>query len=121
VIEKKLSVMNVDCLTYAANLQSLKDVESNPLYQFENVNICDAEKLSQIFQDYKPDAVMHLAAESHVDRSIDGPGAFIHTNIIGTYNLLQAARDYYENLIPPLRPPQITLFEPGGELMVSLY
>jgi len=98
MIEKKLSVMNVDCLTYAANLQSLKDVESNPLYQFENVNICDAEKLSQIFQDYKPDAVMHLAAESHVDRSIDGPGAFIHTNIIGTYNLLQAARDYYENL-----------------------
>lgn len=97
-ISQGLSVANVDCLTYAANLQSLRDVENSPLYHFENINICNGEKLSQLFQSYKPDAVMHLAAESHVDRSIDGPGAFIQTNIVGTYTLLQAARDYYESL-----------------------
>lgn len=97
-VAQNLSIVNVDCLTYAANLHSLKSVENNPLYHFENINICEGEKLSHLFQTYKPDTVMHLAAESHVDRSIDGPGAFIHTNIIGTYNLLQATRDYYESL-----------------------
>jgi len=97
-ISRGLSVINLDSLTYAANLQSLKDIDTHSNYKFENVDICDAKKLSQVFKAHQPDAVMHLAAESHVDRSIDGPGAFIQTNIIGTYNLLQAARSYYENL-----------------------
>lgn len=97
-ISRGLSVINVDSLTYAANLQSLKDIDTLSNYKFENVDICDAKKLTQVFKAHQPDAVMHLAAESHVDRSIDGPGAFIQTNIIGTYNLLQAARDYFENL-----------------------
>jgi len=97
-ISRGLSVVNSDCLTYAANPQNLKDIEAHQNYHFANVNICNADKLSQLFQTHKPDAVMHLAAESHVDRSIDGPGAFIQTNIIGTYNLLQVARDYYEKL-----------------------
>ena len=97
-IKRGLSVVNVDCLTYAANLQSLKDVENNQNYDFENIDICETEKLAQLFHKYQPDAVMHLAAESHVDRSIDGPGQFIQTNIIGTYNLLQASRQYYETL-----------------------
>ena len=94
-ITRGLSIINVDCLTYAANLQNLKTVNNHDNYYFEKANICDNEKLTQIFQDYKPDAVMHLAAESHVDRSIDGPETFINTNIIGTYTLLQCARDYY--------------------------
>jgi len=97
-VKSGLSVVNVDCLTYAANLQSLKDIESNPNYHFEKLDICESEKLPQLFYKYQPDAVMHLAAESHVDRSIDGPGQFIQTNIIGTYNLLQASRQYYESL-----------------------
>jgi len=97
-ISRGLSIINVDSLTYAANLQSLKDIDTHSNYTFENVDICDVEKLSQVFRAHQPDVVMHLAAESHVDRSIDGPGAFIQTNIIGTYNLLQAARSYYENL-----------------------
>ena len=97
-ISRGLSVINVDSLTYAANLQSLKGIDTHSNYTFENVDICDVEKLSHVFRAHQPDVVMHLAAESHVDRSIDGPGAFIQTNIIGTYNLLQAARSYYENL-----------------------
>jgi len=98
-INRGLSVINIDCLTYAANLQSLKDIEKNRNYYFENIDICETEKLSQLFHKYQPDTVMHLAAESHVDRSIDGPGQFIQTNIIGTYNLLQASRQYYETLV----------------------
>jgi len=97
-IERNLSVVNVDCLTYAANLESLKDIASHKNYTFEETNICDAEALAQLFQKHQPDVVMHLAAESHVDRSIDGPGAFIQTNVIGTYNLLQGARNYHETL-----------------------
>ncbi len=97
-ISRGLSVINIDCLTYAANLQSLKDIEGHENYNFENINICDAAKLADAFEKYQPDAIMHLAAESHVDRSIDGPGAFIETNIIGTFTLLQAARAYYETL-----------------------
>ena len=97
-IARGLSVINIDCLTYAANLQSLKDIEDHDNYHFENINICDAAKVASAFKKYQPDAVMHLAAESHVDRSIDGPGAFIETNVIGTYTLLQAARTYYETL-----------------------
>lgn len=91
-------VLNLDALTYAGNLNSLKDIECDPHYAFKQVDICDAEAVQQTFADFQPDWVMHLAAESHVDRSIDGPGAFIHTNVIGTFNLLQAARTRFETL-----------------------
>ncbi|MCC4821204.1 GDP-mannose 4,6-dehydratase, partial [Vibrio lentus] len=79
----KNSVINLDKLTYAGNLESLSDVDER--YVFERVDICDRAELDRVFSDHKPDAVMHLAAESHVDRSIDGPAAFIETNIVGTY------------------------------------
>jgi len=94
-------VMNVDCLTYAANLESLKSLNTSPQYKFKNIDICDAEAIKALLSHYQPDAIMHLAAESHVDRSIDGPGAFIQTNVIGTYTLLQAARQYRDTLPPP--------------------
>jgi dTDP-glucose 4,6-dehydratase len=96
--ETEHSVINVDKLTYAGNLESLHSITDNPRYQFEHADICDALKMTAFFETYQPDAVMHLAAESHVDRSIDGPAAFIETNIIGTYTLLQAARQYWLNL-----------------------
>lgn len=91
-------VINVDKLTYAGNLESLTDVVSNSRYQFEQVDICDAAELERIFATYEPDCVMHLAAESHVDRSIDGPAEFIATNVVGTYTLLEAARKYWGQL-----------------------
>ncbi|MCL6331919.1 dTDP-glucose 4,6-dehydratase [Pectobacterium carotovorum subsp. carotovorum] len=91
-------VLVVDCLTYAGNLDSLKLVSDNARFIFEHVNICDRERLEQIFDEYQPNAVMHLAAESHVDRSIDGPAAFIETNIVGTYTLLEATRQYWNTL-----------------------
>ena len=92
------SVVNVDKLTYAGNLESLEAVENHLRYAFEQVDICDAKALSRVFEQHQPDAVMHLAAESHVDRSIDGPAAFIETNIVGTYTLLEAARAYWNTL-----------------------
>lgn len=92
------SVVNLDKLTYAGNLESLKSVDSNERYSFEHVDICNAEALNQVFLEHKPDAVMHLAAESHVDRSISGPADFIQTNIVGTYNLLESARQYWQSL-----------------------
>ena len=92
------SVINVDKLTYAGNLESLLEVENSERYEFEHVDICNFEALQSIFERHKPDAVMHLAAESHVDRSIDGPREFIETNIIGTYNLLEVARAYWNSL-----------------------
>ncbi|EHA1124991.1 dTDP-glucose 4,6-dehydratase [Vibrio navarrensis] len=92
------SVINLDKLTYAGNLESLADVVDNPRYTFEKVDICDRAELDRVFAQHAPDAVMHLAAESHVDRSIDGPAAFIQTNIVGTYNLLEAARAYWLTL-----------------------
>ena len=98
VEEKGESVINLDKLTYAGNAESLVYLEGNPNYTFEQVDLCDAAALAEIFSEHKPDAVMHLAAESHVDRSIDGPGEFIQTNIVGTYNLLQAALNYWRNL-----------------------
>lgn len=91
-------VVNVDSLTYAGNLESLKSVASNARYAFEQIDICDYATLKVVFEKHKPDAVMHLAAESHVDRSIDGPGAFINTNVVGTYTLLEAARAYWNSL-----------------------
>ena len=92
------SVVNVDKLTYAGNLQSLKGIDNCDRYVFVHADICDAQALDAIFSTHKPDAVMHLAAESHVDRSITGPAAFIETNIVGTYVLLEAARKYWQTL-----------------------
>lgn len=92
------SILNVDCLTYAANLSSLETVSDDPAYGFKKINICDFEAVETALQTYCPDAIMHLAAESHVDRSIDGPGAFMQSNVIGTFNLLQAAKGYYDGL-----------------------
>ena len=92
------SVINLDKLTYAGNLESLFEVSQNKHYSFEQVDICDREALDRVLAKHQPDAVMHLAAESHVDRSITGPAEFIQTNIVGTYNLLEAAREYWNAL-----------------------
>lgn len=92
------NVVNVDKLTYAGNLESLVSVADNPRYHFERVDICDSGEVDRLFKKYQPDGIMHLAAESHVDRSIDGPAEFMQTNIIGTYNLLDVARRYWSDL-----------------------
>ncbi len=96
-------ILNVDALTYAGNRHSLSDLEGNPYYRFSHADICDASAIGKLFTEFQPDWVMHLAAESHVDRSIDGPGAFIQTNVIGTFTLLQAARAHYEKLTSSAR------------------
>jgi dTDP-glucose 4,6-dehydratase len=96
--DTKHSVVVVDCLTYAGNRESLAMFEKNDRFAFETVDICDAAGVARVFADHKPGAVMHLAAESHVDRSIEGPSPFIQTNIMGTYTLLQAARTYRDSL-----------------------
>ncbi|MFN3867591.1 MAG: dTDP-glucose 4,6-dehydratase, partial [Hyphomicrobiaceae bacterium] len=96
--EMGIGVLNVDKLTYAANLHSLDVIASNGNYAFLQADICDRAAMDKAFADYQPDAVIHLAAESHVDRSITGSGAFIHTNILGTYTLLEAARAYWTAL-----------------------
>jgi len=98
VKEKGVQVLNVDKLTYAGNTESLKEIANSPLYRFARADICDAGKISALFAEFQPDAVMHLAAESHVDRSIDGPAAFIETNIVGTYTMLDCAREYWSGL-----------------------
>ncbi|ENM5752045.1 dTDP-glucose 4,6-dehydratase [Vibrio mimicus] len=98
ILSTQDSVVNLDKLTYAGNLESLRDVEGHERYAFEQVDICNRTEIDRVFAEHQPDAVMHLAAESHVDRSIDGPAAFIETNIIGTYTLLEAARHYWNNL-----------------------
>ena len=92
------TVVNVDKLTYAGNLNNLSGLHNSPNYRFEQVDICNFAGLEDVFIRHKPDAIMHLAAESHVDRSIDGPGAFVKTNVIGTYSLLEAARQYWLGL-----------------------
>ncbi|QFT08545.1 dTDP-glucose 4,6-dehydratase [Vibrio sp. THAF190c] len=92
------SVVNVDKLTYAGNLESLTSVTNDDRYAFEQVDICNRAELERVFAEHKPDAVMHLAAESHVDRSIDGPAAFIETNIVGTYTILEVTRAYWSQL-----------------------
>lgn len=92
------SVCVVDKLTYAGNLESLAPVADSPRFRFEKVDICDKAELDSVFADFKPTHVMHLAAESHVDRSIDGPGDFVRTNIVGTYTMLEAARKYFHSL-----------------------
>ena len=91
-------VLNIDKLTYAGNLESLASVNDNPRYHFLHADICDKLAMTKAFDDFEPDIVMHLAAESHVDRSIDGPMDFIQTNILGTYTLLEVARAYYQGL-----------------------
>ena len=91
-------VLNIDKLTYAGNLESLRDIDQSARYNFQQIDICDKEALEQAFNSFKPNLVMHLAAESHVDRSIDGPAEFINTNIVGTYHLLEVARQYWQNL-----------------------
>jgi dTDP-glucose 4,6-dehydratase len=92
------SVVNVDKLTYAGNLASLTSIASDARYSFEQLDICQAIEIRRVFNEHEPDIVMHLAAESHVDRSIDGPGDFVQTNIVGTYVLLEEARNYWSNL-----------------------
>ncbi|GDX04560.1 dTDP-glucose 4,6-dehydratase [Buttiauxella sp. A111] len=91
-------VLIVDKLTYAGNLESLESIFNNPRFSFRQVDICDRVALDSLIMDFQPNAIMHLAAESHVDRSIDGPAAFIETNIVGTYVLLEAARHYWSHL-----------------------
>ncbi len=98
VKERQLSVLNVDKLTYAGVPESLKEIEDSPLYHFAKADVCDKQAIGGLFSEFQPDAVMHLAAESHVDRSIDGPAAFIETNIFGTYNMLECAREYWNSL-----------------------
>ncbi|MCK8137056.1 dTDP-glucose 4,6-dehydratase [Pseudoalteromonas sp. 2CM28B] len=97
------SVINVDALTYAGNLESLPNADESSRYCFEHVDICNRTELDRVFKTHMPDAVMHLAAESHVDRSITGPAEFIQTNIVGTYNLLEAAREYWNTLKQPAK------------------
>jgi len=93
-------VVNLDKLTYAGNLESLADVTDDARYRFEHADICDREAVDRVLLEHRPGAIMHLAAESHVDRSIDGPAAFIATNIVGTYTLLEATRNYWSQLAP---------------------
>ncbi|ENC6721044.1 dTDP-glucose 4,6-dehydratase [Vibrio harveyi] len=92
------TVINLDKLTYAGNLESLAEVSDSERYHFEHVDICQRDELDRVFVKHQPDLVMHLAAESHVDRSIDGPAAFIETNVMGTYHLLESARQYWSTL-----------------------
>lgn len=92
------TVINLDCLTYAGNLDSLQTIEDSPRYRFEKVDIRDSQEVKRVLTTYQPDGIMHLAAESHVDRSIDGPAAFIDTNIVGTYTLLDQTRHYWNTL-----------------------
>src|SRR5690606_29861202 len=90
-------IVNLDALTYAGNLENLKDIEDSPNYTFEKVNIVDAEAVKAVFQKHLPDGVIHLAAESHVDRSITSPLDFVYTNVIGTVNLLNAAKERWKD------------------------
>lgn len=94
-------VVNVDKLTYAADLRTLTSIEDSPAYAFEQVDVCDGDELKRVFASHDPDAVMHLAAESHVDRSIDGPGEFIQTNLVGTYTLLEEALRHWQTMPEP--------------------
>jgi dTDP-glucose 4,6-dehydratase len=98
VQEKQCSVLNIDKLTYAGVKESLKEIEDSEHYHFAQVDVCDKKAITTLFHKFQPDAVMHLAAESHVDRSIDGPAAFMETNIMGTYNMLDCAREYWSGL-----------------------
>lgn len=98
LVNNGITVLNIDKLTYAGNLSSLVSIADKPNYTFEQIDICDRENVNRIFTEFQPDSIMHLAAESHVDRSIDSPEEFINTNIIGTYTLLEASRKYWNML-----------------------
>lgn len=95
---EKEEIVNIDKLSYSGNLENLKAIEKNPLYRFFQVDICDQDKISELFETYKPRAFIHFAAESHVDRSIHGPAEFVKTNIVGTFSVLEASRLYFSNL-----------------------
>jgi dTDP-glucose 4,6-dehydratase len=117
LIKRGHTVLNVDKLTYAGNLASLAGVEDHPNYSFVQADICDAPKMRELFTDFQPDGVMHLAAESHVDRSIDGPGEFIQTNVVGTYTLLDTAKSYLvESPNPDFRFLHVSTDEVYGSL-----
>jgi len=117
ILNTDWQVLNLDKLTYAGNLESLDGVSDSNRYTFEKVDICDAVEVNRVFEIYQPDAIMHLAAESHVDRSIDGPGEFIQTNILGTYTLLQAARHYMDQFqVSDFRFHHISTDEVYGDL-----
>jgi dTDP-glucose 4,6-dehydratase len=103
IAETEAEIVNLDKLTYAASPQAVATLVGHPRYQFEKADICEAEALDRILCAHQPDAVLHLAAESHVDRSIDAPAAFIDTNVVGTFTLLQAARRYLDSLSPVQR------------------
>jgi len=103
ILEEGHDVLVVDKLTYAGNLDSLRPVAGNPRYRFERADIVNGDRMRSLIAEFQPDVIMHLAAESHVDRSIDGPGEFIQTNVVGTYALLQAALDYWRKLSPERR------------------
>jgi dTDP-glucose 4,6-dehydratase len=103
ILEEGHDVLVVDKLTYAGNLDSLQPVAGNHRYQFERADIVDGDHMRSLMSRFQPDVVMHLAAESHVDRSIDGPGEFVQTNVVGTYTLLQAALEYWRDLSPDRR------------------
>src|SRR5580698_6177268 len=100
-IARRHHVLNIDALTYAADLRSCAEVASHPNYQFYHVDIADADTIAGLLFDFKPHAILHLAAESHVDRSIAEPDAFIRTNVVGTFTLLNVARDYWAQLPAP--------------------
>jgi len=109
-------IINLDALTYAGNLENLKDIEQRPNYVFVKADICDAEDITRIFREYRPDGVLHLAAESHVDRSITDPNAFIQTNVMGTANLLNAARELWKDNYEGKRFYHISTDEVYGSL-----
>ena len=96
--DTEYNVINLDKLTYAGNLDSLSSIETSTRYSFQKIDICDQDSITRILQEFKPTFIMHLAAESHVDRSIDAPSNFINTNINGTYVMLEEARKYFSNL-----------------------
>src|ERR1700751_711983 len=98
-----VNVLNVDALTYAGSLRSLSRIDNAPNYQFAKIDVCDRREIGEAFPSFSPDHVIHLAAESHVDRSITGSDAFIQTNIVGAFQLLEAARDYYAHLASATR------------------
>ena len=100
-IKQGHNVVNLDALTYAGNIKNLAEVSNDSRYIFANVDITDRERVLELFREHKPNAIMHLAAESHVDRSISAPGEFMHTNIMGTYNLLECSRVYQQEMVSP--------------------
>ncbi len=109
-------VVNLDKLTYAGNLASLKEIEASPRYRFAQLDICDAEGVAALFDEFQPDTIMHLAAESHVDRSIDNPLEFVQTNVMGTANLLNTATNYWKKSGKPFRFQHISTDEVYGSL-----